>query len=81
MMTHLVPMACAVVEWRGGMLIHEVIIACGLRTLCVNGIAGAVDPIRGGNLLNVYGYLCIVTVGPPEFDLELADRKQGRTPL
>jgi phosphohistidine swiveling domain-containing protein len=75
MMTHLVPLACAVVERRGGMLIHGAIIARELRIPCVNGIAGVVDLLQDGDLVTVDGYLGIVTVGPPEFDLELADRK------
>jgi pyruvate,water dikinase len=75
MMTHLVPLACAVVERRGGMLIHGAIIARELSIPCVNGIAGVVDLLQDGDLVTVDGYLGIVTVGPPEFDLELADRK------
>jgi phosphoenolpyruvate synthase/pyruvate phosphate dikinase len=75
MMTHLVPLACAVVERRGGMLIHGAIIARELRIPCVNGIAGVVDLLQDGDLVTVDGYLGIVTVGPPDFDLELADRK------
>jgi phosphohistidine swiveling domain-containing protein len=75
MMTHLVPLACAVVERRGGMLIHGAIIARELSIPCVNGIAGVVDLLQDGDLVTVDGYLGIVTVGPPDFDLELADRK------
>ena len=74
MMTHLVPLACAVVERRGGMLIHGAIIARELRIPCVNGIAGVVDLLQDGDLVTVDGYLGILTVGPPDFDLELADR-------
>ena len=40
MMTHLVPLAGAVVERRGGMLIHGAIIARELGIPCVNGVAG-----------------------------------------
>ena len=72
MMTHLVPLACAVVERRGGMLIHGAIIARELRIPCVNGIAGVVDLLQDGDLVTVDGYLGIVTVGPSDFDLELA---------
>jgi pyruvate,water dikinase len=46
-----------------------------LRIPCVNGIAGVVDLLQDGDLVTVDGYLGIVTVGPPDFDLELADRK------
>ena len=75
MMTHLVPLARAVVERRGGMLIHGAIIARELRIPCVNGIAGVADLLQDGDLVTMDGYLGIVTVGPPDFDLELADRK------
>jgi pyruvate,water dikinase len=72
MMTHLVPLAAAVVERRGGMLIHGAIIAREMGIPCVNGVARAVDQLRDGDLVTVDGHLGIVTVGPPEFDLELA---------
>jgi pyruvate,water dikinase len=73
MMTHLVPLAAAVVERRGGMLIHGAIIARELGIPCVNGVAGVVDVLHDGELVTVDGYLGIVTVGAPEFDLELAN--------
>ncbi|NIO72708.1 MAG: hypothetical protein GTN71_27735 [Anaerolineae bacterium] len=69
-MTHLVPLACAVVERRGGMLIHGAIIARELGIPCVNGITNAVELLNDGELVTVDGYLGIVTVGDPEFDLE-----------
>jgi len=69
-MTHLVPIAGAIVERRGGMLIHGAIIARELGVPCVNGVRGATDAIADGELLTVDGNLGIVTVGPPEFDLE-----------
>jgi pyruvate,water dikinase len=71
MMTHLVPLASAVVERRGGMLIHGAIIARELGIPCVNGIPRAVESLSDGELITVDGHLGIVTVGPPEFDLEL----------
>lgn len=71
MMTHLVPLAAAIVERRGGMLIHGAIIARELGIPCVNGIPGAVDLLKDEEVVTVDGYLGIVTVGPPEFDLEL----------
>jgi phosphoenolpyruvate synthase/pyruvate phosphate dikinase len=73
MVTHLVPLAAAVVERRGGMLIHGAIIARELGLPCVNGVAGAIELLRDGDIVTVDGYLGIVTVGTPEFDLELAD--------
>ncbi len=69
-MTHLVPLAAAVVERRGGMLIHGAIIARELGIPCVNGVADAIDTVANGELLIVDGYLGIVTVGTPDFDLE-----------
>ena len=69
-MTHLVPLACAIVERRGGMLIHGAIIARELGIPCVNGIANAVELLEDGEIVTVDGYLGIVTVGAPEFDLE-----------
>ena len=71
-MTHLVPLACAIVERRGGMLIHGAIIARELGIPCVNGIANAVELLENGEIVTVDGYLGIVTVGAPEFDLEAA---------
>ena len=73
MMTHLVPLARAVVERRGGMLIHGAIIARELGIPCVNGVAGTIDLLHDGDIVTVDGYLGIVTVGPPELDLELAN--------
>ena len=69
-MTHLVPLACAIVERRGGMLIHGAIIARELGIPCVNGISHAVELLEEGEIVTVDGYLGIVTVGMPEFDLE-----------
>jgi phosphohistidine swiveling domain-containing protein len=71
-MTHLIPLACAIVERRGGMLIHGAIIARELGIPCVNGIPNAVDLLEDGELVTVDGFLGIVTVGPPEFDLEVS---------
>jgi pyruvate,water dikinase len=69
-MTHLVPLACGIVERRGGMLIHGAIIARELGIPCVNGIANAVELLDDGQIVTVDGYLGIVTVGAPEFELE-----------
>ena len=69
-MTHLVPLASAIVERRGGMLIHGAIIARELGIPCVNGVAHAAEVLQDGEIVSVDGYLGIVTVGAPEFDLE-----------
>ena len=70
-MTHLAMLASAIVERRGGMLIHGSIIARELRIPCVNGIRDAAEVLKSGDRVTVDGYLGIVTVGDPEFDLEL----------
>ena len=57
------------------MLIHGAIIARELGIPCVNGIAGVVDLLKDGDLVTVDGYLGIVTVGPPDFDMELAEAR------
>jgi pyruvate,water dikinase len=71
MMTHLVPLACAVVERRGGMLIHGAIIARELGIPCVNGIANLTEFLTDGQVVTVDGHIGVVTVGEPEFELEL----------
>ena len=68
--THLVPLAAAVVERRGGMLIHGAIIARELGIPCVNGIDRAVELLRDGERVTVDGWLGIVTVGHPELGME-----------
>jgi pyruvate,water dikinase len=65
-MTFVVPLAAAVVERRGGMLIHGAIIAREYGLPCVTGIADATSLVRTGDLLTVDGYLGIVTVGSGE---------------
>ena len=75
MMTHLVPLACAIVERRGGMLIHGAIIARELGIPCVNGIPDVVSVLKDADLVTVDGYLGIVTIGLPEFDMELAEAR------
>jgi pyruvate,water dikinase len=71
MMTHLVPLAAAIVERRGGMLIHGAIIAREMHIPCVNGIAHAASVLEDGQVVTVDGHLGIVTIGLPEFDVEL----------
>ena len=69
-MTHLVPLAGAIVERRGGMLIHGAIIARELGVPCVNGVPNATELLPEGELVTVDGHLGIVTVGPPDLKLE-----------
>jgi pyruvate,water dikinase len=65
-MTFVVPLASAVVERRGGMLIHGAIIAREYGLPCVTGIPDATALIRTGDDITVDGYLGIVTVGSTE---------------
>ncbi|UCH19796.1 MAG: hypothetical protein JSU83_14620 [Deltaproteobacteria bacterium] len=62
-MTFVVPLATAVVERRGGMLIHGAIIAREYGLPCVTGIPDATSLIQTGDEITVDGYLGIVTVG------------------
>jgi len=62
-MTFVVPLASAVVERRGGMLIHGAIIAREYGLPCVTGVPKATAMIRTGDALTVDGYLGIVTIG------------------
>jgi len=71
-MSHIVPLAAAIIERRGGMLIHGAIIARELGIPCVNGVSDAVLSIADDEIVTVDGYLGIVTIGPPEFDIETA---------
>jgi pyruvate,water dikinase len=66
-MTFVAPLASAIVERRGGMLIHGAIIAREYGLPCVTGVPAATEVIRTGDLLTVDGYLGIVVVGgaPP----------------
>jgi len=62
-MTFIVPMSAAVVERRGGMLIHGAIIAREYGLPCVTGIPDATAWIKSGDRITVDGYLGIVTIG------------------
>ena len=65
-MTFVVPLAAAVVERRGGMLIHGAIIPHEYGLPCVTGTPDATSLVQSGDLLTVDGYLGIVTVGSGE---------------
>ena len=56
------PLAAAIVERRGGMLIHGAIIAREYGLPCVTGISQATGLIRTGDRLTVDGYLGLVTI-------------------
>lgn len=59
-MTFVAPLAAAIVERRGGMLIHGAIIAREYGIPCVTGVPDAVRIIRTGQRLTVDGYLGLV---------------------
>ena len=59
-MTFVVPLAAAVVERRGGMLIHGAIIAREYGLPCVTGVPEATRLIHTGDSITVDGYLGIV---------------------
>jgi pyruvate,water dikinase len=61
-MTFVVPLASAIVERRGGMLIHGAIIAREYGLPCVTGITSATEIIKTGDRLTVDGYLGIVII-------------------
>jgi pyruvate,water dikinase len=61
--TFVVPLAAAVVERRGGMLIHGAIIAREYGLPCITGIPDATSLIKTGDAITVDGYLGIVTLG------------------
>ncbi len=61
-MTFLAPLAAAIIERRGGMLIHGAIIAREYGIPCVTGIPEATRVIRTGDQLTVDGFLGIVTI-------------------
>ena len=61
-MTLLVPLACGIVERRGGMLIHGAIIAREYGIPCVTGVPAATQEIETGDAVSLDGFLGIVTV-------------------
>jgi phosphoenolpyruvate synthase/pyruvate phosphate dikinase len=61
-MTFVVPLAAAIVERRGGKLIHGSIIAREYGIPCVTGVPHATMLIHTGNTVTVDGYLGIVSV-------------------
>lgn len=65
-MTFVVPLCAAIVERRGGMLVHGAIIAREYGLPCVTGVPDATERIRSGDTLTVDGYLGIVVVHDPE---------------
>lgn len=69
-MTFLASLSSGIIERRGGMLVHSSIIARELGIPSVNGVSKATELIKNGDLLTVNGYLGLVIIGEPEFNLE-----------
>ncbi len=61
-MTFIVPLASAIVERRGGMLIHGAIIAREYGIPCVTGVEEAVESIKSGDHTIVDGYSGTVSI-------------------
>lgn len=61
-MTFVAPLAAAIVERRGGMLIHGAIIAREYGIPCVTGVPEATERIADGDRLTVDGFLGIVVI-------------------
>ena len=64
-------LAGAIVERRGGMLVHSSIIAREMNIPAVNGVPKATSLIQTGDYITVNGDLGIVVIGKPEFSIEL----------
>lgn len=62
-MTFVVPLCSAIVERRGGMLIHGAIIAREYGLPCVTGVPEASTLIKTGDRISVDGYLGLITIG------------------
>ncbi len=60
--TFVIPLAAAIVERRGGMLVHGAIIAREYGIPCITGIPEATAIFHNGDILMVDGFLGIVTV-------------------
>ena len=69
-MTFVIPLATAVVERRGGMLIHGAIIAREYGLPCVTGVPDATRWIKTGDVITVDGYLGMVIIGEPSLSGE-----------
>jgi pyruvate,water dikinase len=61
-MTFVVPLAAAIVERRGGMLIHGAIIAREYGIPCVTGVPNVTSLIQTGDVVTVDGFLGIIAI-------------------
>jgi pyruvate,water dikinase len=65
-MTFVVPLAAAIIERRGGMLIHGAIIAREYGLPCVTGVPDVTQRLKTGDKVTVDGYLGLVIVNTAE---------------
>jgi phosphoenolpyruvate synthase/pyruvate phosphate dikinase len=74
-MTFVIPLASAVVERRGGMLIHGAIIAREYGLPCVTGVPDAARWIKTGDTITVDGWLGMVIIGEPSGSDQTVNRQ------
>ena len=79
-MTFVGPLASAIVERRGGMLVHGAIIAREYGLPCVTGVPDATSEIHTGDYLTVDGFLGIVVVGGVPPGAARVAQSTGQTP-
>lgn len=61
-MTFVVPLAAAIVERRGGMLVHGAIIAREYGLPCITGVENCATIIESGDTISVDAYVGVVTI-------------------
>ena len=61
-MTLVAPLAAAIVERRGGMLIHGAIIAREYGLPCVTGVPNAAQQIQTGDMVTVDGHIGLIII-------------------
>lgn len=69
-MTFIISLAGAIIERRGGMLVHSSIIAREMDIPAVNGVKDATTVIRTGDTVTVNGDLGVVVVGDGSFGFD-----------
>jgi phosphohistidine swiveling domain-containing protein len=78
-MTFVIPLASAIVERRGGMLVHGAIIAREYGLPCVTGIPEATEIIATGDRVTVDGHTGLVTIHGQETDGSPRTLESART--
>lgn len=67
-MTFIISLAGAIIERRGGMLVHSSIIAREMDIPAVNGVNDATTLINTGDIVTVNGDLGVVVIGSGDFE-------------